>query len=72
MRKKILEKAKDGSLVHHSSSSGNGEAAKASSAAAAVAPEPRKRGRWDQTVDEQQFVPAKKAAGPSWEDVQVR
>lgn len=35
--------------------------------------EQRKRGRWDQTIDEQ-FVPAKKSAGsatPTWGDVEV-
>lgn len=35
--------------------------------------EPRKRGRWDQTIDDQ-FVPAKKVAGavtPTWNDVEV-
>lgn len=44
----------------------NGDATKAA--------EPRKRGRWDQTIDDQ-FVPAKKAAGavtPTWNDVEVR
>lgn len=61
LRKKIQEKSKDGSLVKAS----NGDAVKAA--------EPRKRGRWDQTIDEQ-FVPAKKAAGshtPTWNDVEV-
>lgn len=61
MRKKIQEKSKDGTLVK----STNGDASKAA--------EPRKRGRWDQTIDEQ-FVPAKKAAGavtPTWNDVEV-
>lgn len=61
MRKKIQEKSKDGTLIKSS----NGDASKAS--------EPRKRGRWDQTIDEQ-FVPAKKAAGavtPTWNDVEV-
>lgn len=43
MRKKILEKAKDGSLK------ANGE----------VKTAPKKRGRWDQTVEESP-VPAKK------------
>lgn len=60
MRKKIQEKSKDGTLVKSS----NGDATKAS--------EPRKRGRWDQTIDDQ-FVPAKKAAGaatPTWNDVE--
>lgn len=45
--------------------SSNGDAIKAA--------EPRKRGRWDQTIDEQ-FVPAKKATGavtPTWNDVEV-
>lgn len=44
----------------------NGDATKAA--------EPRKRGRWDQTIDDQ-FVPAKKSAGavtPSWNDVEVK
>lgn len=60
MRKKIQEKAKDGTLVKSS----NGDSA---------APEPRKRGRWDQTIDDQ-FIPAKKAASttPTWNDVEVR
>lgn len=61
MRKKIQEKSKDGTLVK----SANGDAPKAV--------EPRKRGRWDQTIDEQ-FVPAKKSAGavtPTWNDVEV-
>lgn len=61
LRKKIQEKSKDGTLVKSS----NGDASKAAS-------EPRKRGRWDQTIDEQ-FVPAKKAAGaatPTWNDVE--
>lgn len=55
--------------------SGNGDGT--SKVQAAGAPEARKRGRWDQTVDEQ-FVPAKKpsaaagAATPqSWADVEV-
>lgn len=61
LRKKIQEKSKDGTLIK----STNGDASKAV--------EPRKRGRWDQTIDEQ-FVPAKKAAGavtPTWNDVEV-
>lgn len=62
MRKKILEKAKDGTLQQ----SRNGDSYKTV--------EPRKRGRWDQTIDEQ-FVPAKKtaseAATPTWGDVEV-
>lgn len=62
MRKKILEKAKDGTLQQ----TRNGDAHKTI--------EPRKRGRWDQTIDEQ-FVPAKKtaseAATPTWGDVEV-
>lgn len=60
LRKKIQEKSKDGTLVKSS----NGDASKAG--------EPRKRGRWDQTIDEQ-FVPAKKATGavtPTWNDVE--
>lgn len=71
LRKKILEKSKDGSLQRNS---GNGEASK--SASVLAPPEQRKRGRWDQTVDEQ-FQPAKKSAGaagsatPSWTDVEV-
>ena len=47
---------------------------KSSNGDAVKAPEPRKRGRWDQTIDDQ-FVPAKKAAGavtPTWNDVEVR
>ncbi len=62
LRKKILEKAKDGTLQQ----SRNGDSYKTV--------EPRKRGRWDQTIDEQ-FVPAKKtaaeAATPTWGDVEV-
>lgn len=60
MRKKILEKAKDGSLKVS-----NGDSTKPS--------EPKKRGRWDQTIDDQ-FVPAKKMAGaatPTWGDSDV-
>lgn len=61
LRKKILEKSKDGTLVKVS----NGDGILKPS-------EPRKRGRWDQTIDEQ-FVPAKKitpagAVTPSWGD----
>lgn len=64
MRKKILEKAKDGTLNR---SSTNGDASKGTEA--------RKRGRWDQTIDDQ-FVPAKKlapgAATPTWDgDVSI-
>lgn len=64
LRKKIIEKSKDGTLNKNSSSNGDGSKG-----------EQRKRGRWDQTIDDQ-FVPAKKiAAGsatPSWEnDVSV-
>lgn len=58
MRKKIIEKSKDGTLNKNSS---NGDGSKG---------EQRKRGRWDQTIDDQ-FVPAKKIAGgatPSWEN----
>lgn len=60
MRKKILEKAKDGTLKVSS----NGDALRA---------EPKKRGRWDQTIDDN-FVPAKKTASgttPTWGDVDV-
>lgn len=57
LRKKIQEKSKDGSLKVSS----NGDASRS---------EPKKRGRWDQTIDEQ-FVPAKKSASgaltPTWE-----
>lgn len=63
LRKKIQEKSKDGTLVKSSS---NGDASKNAS-------EQRKRGRWDQTIDDQ-FVPAKKVAGsatPTWNDVEV-
>lgn len=63
LRKKIQEKSKDGTLVKSSS---NGDASKG-------ATEQRKRGRWDQTIDDQ-FVPAKKVAGsatPTWNDVEV-
>jgi len=59
LRKKIQEKAKDGTLKVSSSS--NGDSGRG---------EPKKRGRWDQTIDEQ-FVPAKKSASgaltPTWE-----
>lgn len=62
LRKKILEKAKDGTLQQ----SRNGDSYKTV--------EPRKRGRWDQTI-ETEFVPAKKAASeaatPTWGDVEV-
>lgn len=58
LRKKIQDKAKDGSLK-----SSNGDSS-----------QPKKRGRWDQTVEEQ-FVPAKKASSgaltPTWGDVDV-
>jgi splicing factor 3B subunit 1 len=61
LRKKIQEKSKDGSLK-----ASNGDNNRQS--------EPKKRGRWDQTIDEQ-FVPAKKsaagAATPTWGDVDV-
>lgn len=63
LRKKIQEKSKDGTLVKSSS---NGDASKGTT-------EQRKRGRWDQTIDDQ-FVPAKKVAGsvtPTWNDVEV-
>lgn len=57
MRKKIQEKAKDGTL-------------KVSNGDQQRAQEPKKRGRWDQTIDEQ-FVPAKKPASgaltPTWD-----
>ncbi|XP_055840531.1 splicing factor 3B subunit 1 isoform X1 [Episyrphus balteatus] len=61
LRKKIVEKSKDGTLMK----AVNGDGSKQ--------PEQRKRGRWDQTVSES-FVPAKVAATPSsaatpnWED----
>lgn len=59
LRKKIQEKAKDGTLKVSSSS--NGDASRGES---------KKRGRWDQTIDEQ-FVPAKKTASgaltPTWD-----
>lgn len=62
LRKKIQEKAKDGSLK-----ASNGDNTRQSS-------EPKKRGRWDQTIDEQ-FVPAKKSSSgavtPTWGDVDV-
>ncbi|KAH8333582.1 hypothetical protein KR059_000993, partial [Drosophila kikkawai] len=68
LRRKILEKTKDGTLVKSStsSSSANGESSAPKEGA-------RKRGRWDQTVSDS-FVPAKVAATPSsaatptWED----
>lgn len=60
-RKKIQEKIKDGTLK-----TSNGDNTRQS--------EPKKRGRWDQTIDDQ-FVPAKKtaagAATPTWGDVDV-
>ncbi|XP_055371033.1 splicing factor 3B subunit 1 isoform X2 [Condylostylus longicornis] len=66
LRRKIIEKSKDGTLQKSS----NGEVIKP--------PEPRKRGRWDQTVNDS-FIPAKQissnssmtpsgAATPTWED----
>lgn len=68
LRKKILEKSKDGSLQRNSG--GNADIGPK----ALAAPEPRKRGRWDQTVDEQ-FQPGKKQATAttpsSWADVEV-
>lgn len=74
LRKRILEKSKEGTLQRNF---GNGDGTKAQQqqqlAAAAAGAEPRKRGRWDQTVEDQ-FVPAKKAAAsttPSWADVEV-
>lgn len=51
LRKKIAEKSKDGTLQKHSSSS-NGDS---------LGVTQRKRGRWDQTIDEQ-FVPASSSA----------
>lgn len=63
LRKTIQEKAKDGSLK-----STNG-----SSVMASAKVEQRKRGRWDQTIDEQ-FVPAKKsmqASTVNWDDVNI-
>ena len=62
LRKRILEKSKDGSLK-----SSNGDAAKGI--------EPRKRGRWDQTVDDQ-FISTKKqhisgSATPLWGEMDV-
>lgn len=58
LRKKIQEKAKDGTLKVNSS---NGDGSRG---------EAKKRGRWDQTIDEQ-FVPAKKSASgaltPTWD-----
>ncbi|KAH8279574.1 hypothetical protein KR018_002101 [Drosophila ironensis] len=65
LRRKILEKSKDGTLVK-TASGANGEAAGPKEGG-------RKRGRWDQTVSDS-FVPAKAAATPSsaatpnWED----
>lgn len=57
LRKKIQEKAKDGTLKVSSS---NGDTSR----------EAKKRGRWDQTIEEQ-FVPAKKSASgaltPTWD-----
>ena len=56
LRKKIQEKSKDGSLKVSNGDSNRSE--------------PKKRGRWDQTIDEQ-FVPAKKSATgsttPTWD-----
>lgn len=58
LRKKIQEKAKDGTLKITAS---NGDGSRS---------EAKKRGRWDQTIDEQ-FVPAKKSASgaltPTWD-----
>lgn len=64
LRKKIQEKAKDGTLKV--SSSANGDTSRG---------EAKKRGRWDQTIEEQ-FVPAKKSASgaltPTWDsDVSI-
>lgn len=68
LRKKIQEKAKDGTLVVTSSNSSNGDGHNKT--------EVRKRGRWDQTVNQATEVPAKKAAllpmAPSWEAADVR
>lgn len=58
LRKKIQEKAKDGTLKVTAS---NGDGSRG---------EAKKRGRWDQTIEEQ-FVPAKKSASgaltPTWD-----
>lgn len=49
---------------------------KSSNGDASKAIEPKKRGRWDQTIDEQ-FIPAKRekvtsaSATPTWNDVEV-
>lgn len=63
LRKKIQEKAKDGTLKVTTSSNGDGSRGEA-----------KKRGRWDQTIEEQ-FVPAKKTASgaltPTWDDSDV-
>jgi splicing factor 3B subunit 1 len=62
LRKKIQEKAKDGTLKINSSNGDNSRS------------EAKKRGRWDQTIEEQ-FVPAKKSASgaltPTWGDTDV-
>ena len=64
LRKKIQEKAKDGTLVISSTPSSNGDGSKT---------ETRKRGRWDQTVNlaAAAEVPAKKATllpqAPTWD-----
>lgn len=74
LRKKIQEKAKDGTLkVNSSSSSSSSSANGDASSKAMMAAEPKKRGRWDQTVEES-FVPPKKLsvpATPTWGDAEV-
>ncbi|XP_071445773.1 splicing factor 3B subunit 1 isoform X1 [Hetaerina americana] len=54
LRKKLAEKAKDGTLKPVS----NGDAPKAA---------PKKRGRWDQTADETPSQPTKKKAASLWD-----
>lgn len=70
LRKKIVEKAKDGTLRTVASAPSNGEGKAGLGSAAG-----RKRGRWDQTVEEH-ATPAKKittATTPtSWEQADVR
>lgn len=73
LRKKIQEKAKDGTLKVSSSSSSSSSSAANGDASKAPVAEAKKRGRWDQTVEET-FVPPKKLAvpaTPTWGDAEV-
>ncbi|EAT45112.1 AAEL003605-PA [Aedes aegypti] len=72
LRKKIQEKAKDGTLKVSSSSSSSSSSAANGDASKAPVAEAKKRGRWDQTVEET-FVPPKKLAvpaTPTWGDAE--